>query len=195
MTAMHTKTTNAKSMTVADDPRWARIVARDKTADGHLWYSVATTGVYCRPSCPSRIANPRKRSASRQPAKRQGDRFQALQALQSGWLIDRMRECGASREGVPDYRGERGRAIAGRPCRCRRPQPELLPPRVQGDHGPDAKGLWRRPPREEGPPGFGLRPYRHRGDLRCGLQFQRAFLREVDGHARHDPVAIPRGGA
>jgi AraC family transcriptional regulator of adaptative response/methylated-DNA-[protein]-cysteine methyltransferase len=44
---------------VADDPRWARIVARDKTADGHLWYSVSTTGVYCRPSCPSRTANPR----------------------------------------------------------------------------------------------------------------------------------------
>jgi AraC family transcriptional regulator of adaptative response/methylated-DNA-[protein]-cysteine methyltransferase len=43
---------------VADDPRWARIVARDKTADGQFWYSVATTGVYCRPSCPSRTANP-----------------------------------------------------------------------------------------------------------------------------------------
>ncbi|HZB89986.1 MAG TPA: bifunctional DNA-binding transcriptional regulator/O6-methylguanine-DNA methyltransferase Ada [Stellaceae bacterium] len=43
---------------MADDPRWARIVARDKTADGRLWYSVSTTGVYCRPSCPSRIANP-----------------------------------------------------------------------------------------------------------------------------------------
>src|SRR6201993_5122801 len=44
---------------VADDPRWARIAARDKTADGHLWYSVSTTGVYCRASCPSRPANPR----------------------------------------------------------------------------------------------------------------------------------------
>jgi AraC family transcriptional regulator, regulatory protein of adaptative response / methylated-DNA-[protein]-cysteine methyltransferase len=43
---------------VADDPRWARIVARDKTADGHLWYSVLTTGVYCRASCGSRAANP-----------------------------------------------------------------------------------------------------------------------------------------
>ena len=41
----------------ADDPRWARIVARDKTADGCFWYSVATTGIYCRPSCPSRTAN------------------------------------------------------------------------------------------------------------------------------------------
>jgi AraC family transcriptional regulator of adaptative response/methylated-DNA-[protein]-cysteine methyltransferase len=44
---------------VADDPRWARVVARDKTADGQLWYSVATTGIYCRPSCPSRTANPK----------------------------------------------------------------------------------------------------------------------------------------
>jgi AraC family transcriptional regulator, regulatory protein of adaptative response / methylated-DNA-[protein]-cysteine methyltransferase len=42
-----------------EDPRWARIVARDKKADGHLWYSVSTTGVYCRPSCPSRVANPK----------------------------------------------------------------------------------------------------------------------------------------
>ena len=44
---------------VGDDPRWARIVARDRGADGQFWYSVMTTGVYCRPSCPSRTANPR----------------------------------------------------------------------------------------------------------------------------------------
>src|SRR2546429_615449 len=42
----------------ADDPRWARIAARDRSADGQFWYSVMTTGVYCRPSCPSRTANP-----------------------------------------------------------------------------------------------------------------------------------------
>src|ERR1700751_4002427 len=56
MTQFLTQTSTPQS--VADDPRWARIVARDKTADGHFWYSVATTGVYCRPSCPSRVANP-----------------------------------------------------------------------------------------------------------------------------------------
>lgn len=43
----------------ASDPRWARVLARDRAADGTLWYSVATTGVYCRPSCPSRPANPK----------------------------------------------------------------------------------------------------------------------------------------
>ncbi|WP_296595501.1 bifunctional DNA-binding transcriptional regulator/O6-methylguanine-DNA methyltransferase Ada [Phenylobacterium sp.] len=49
----------AKSAPAKDDPRWARVVARDRTADGAFWYSVATTGIYCRPSCPSRTANPR----------------------------------------------------------------------------------------------------------------------------------------
>jgi AraC family transcriptional regulator of adaptative response/methylated-DNA-[protein]-cysteine methyltransferase len=52
------KTSKQIPASVADDPRWARIVARDKSADGQFWYSVATTGVYCRPSCPSRLANP-----------------------------------------------------------------------------------------------------------------------------------------
>jgi AraC family transcriptional regulator of adaptative response/methylated-DNA-[protein]-cysteine methyltransferase len=46
------------ALPVAADPRWARVLARDRTADGEFWYSVATTGVYCRPSCPSRTANP-----------------------------------------------------------------------------------------------------------------------------------------
>jgi AraC family transcriptional regulator of adaptative response/methylated-DNA-[protein]-cysteine methyltransferase len=41
------------------DPRWARVIARDRAADGAFFYSVATTGVYCRPSCASRRANPK----------------------------------------------------------------------------------------------------------------------------------------
>jgi AraC family transcriptional regulator of adaptative response/methylated-DNA-[protein]-cysteine methyltransferase len=43
----------------SDDPRWAQVVARDRSADGAFWYSVSTTGIYCRPSCPSRTANPK----------------------------------------------------------------------------------------------------------------------------------------
>ncbi len=41
---------------VADDDRWAAVVARDTGADGSFYYSVASTGVYCRPSCASRMA-------------------------------------------------------------------------------------------------------------------------------------------
>jgi hypothetical protein len=33
------------------DPRWLLLVARDKESDGKFFYSVKTTGVYCRPSC------------------------------------------------------------------------------------------------------------------------------------------------
>jgi uncharacterized protein len=40
------------------DPRWAAVVARDRSADGSFYYSVSTTGVYCRPSCPARHAKP-----------------------------------------------------------------------------------------------------------------------------------------
>ena len=39
-----------------DDWRWLAVTQRDKAADGTFYYAVRTTGVYCRPSCPSRQA-------------------------------------------------------------------------------------------------------------------------------------------
>ncbi|MGH7581457.1 MAG: bifunctional DNA-binding transcriptional regulator/O6-methylguanine-DNA methyltransferase Ada [Gemmatimonadales bacterium] len=42
----------------ANDPRWAAIRARSVEADGTFYYSVRTTGVYCRPSCAARRARP-----------------------------------------------------------------------------------------------------------------------------------------
>jgi AraC family transcriptional regulator of adaptative response/methylated-DNA-[protein]-cysteine methyltransferase len=39
-----------------DDERWTAVVQRDANADGVFYYSVATTGVYCRPSCAARLA-------------------------------------------------------------------------------------------------------------------------------------------
>ncbi len=44
--------------TVVDDPRWQAVVTRDRVMDGRFLYSVRTTGVYCRPSCAARLANP-----------------------------------------------------------------------------------------------------------------------------------------
>lgn len=40
----------------SDEERWAAVCARSKEADGAFVYSVRTTGVFCRPSCPSRRA-------------------------------------------------------------------------------------------------------------------------------------------
>ena len=54
------KTTRQRQESRASmDARWAAVVARDHRADGAFFYSVATTGVYCRPSCGSRLANPK----------------------------------------------------------------------------------------------------------------------------------------
>jgi AraC family transcriptional regulator of adaptative response/methylated-DNA-[protein]-cysteine methyltransferase len=39
-----------------DEARWQAVVRRDPLADGRFVYAVRTTGVYCRPSCPSRAA-------------------------------------------------------------------------------------------------------------------------------------------
>lgn len=38
--------------------RWSALRARDAAADGAFFYSVRTTGVYCRPSCAARPARP-----------------------------------------------------------------------------------------------------------------------------------------
>lgn len=40
-----------------DERRWQAVVARDKAQDGAFVYAVSTTGIYCRPVCPSRRAS------------------------------------------------------------------------------------------------------------------------------------------
>jgi class 3 adenylate cyclase len=38
----------------SDAARWRAVQARDPRADGTFYYAVSTTGIYCRPVCPSR---------------------------------------------------------------------------------------------------------------------------------------------
>lgn len=46
--------TNASSLPFTPDEAWALIEARNSGADGRLFYGVRSTGIFCRPSCPSR---------------------------------------------------------------------------------------------------------------------------------------------
>lgn len=39
---------------LGDEDRWRAVLARDPRADGSFFYSVRTTGVFCRPTCGSR---------------------------------------------------------------------------------------------------------------------------------------------
>jgi methylphosphotriester-DNA--protein-cysteine methyltransferase len=38
----------------SDEARWRAVVERNPAAVGRFFYAVRTTGVYCRPTCPSR---------------------------------------------------------------------------------------------------------------------------------------------
>jgi AraC family transcriptional regulator, regulatory protein of adaptative response / methylated-DNA-[protein]-cysteine methyltransferase len=42
------------------DSQWEAVLSRDATVDGSFVYAVKTTGIYCRPSCPSRA--PKRRN-------------------------------------------------------------------------------------------------------------------------------------
>ncbi|MGB3225580.1 MAG: bifunctional DNA-binding transcriptional regulator/O6-methylguanine-DNA methyltransferase Ada [Desulforhopalus sp.] len=40
-----------------DDRRWNAVVGKEQSADGCFYYAVMTTGIFCRPSCSSRLPN------------------------------------------------------------------------------------------------------------------------------------------
>jgi AraC family transcriptional regulator of adaptative response/methylated-DNA-[protein]-cysteine methyltransferase len=44
---------------------WQQVLARDASADGQFFYGVKSTGIYCRPSCPSR--RPERKNVSFYP--------------------------------------------------------------------------------------------------------------------------------
>ncbi|RVT89859.1 bifunctional DNA-binding transcriptional regulator/O6-methylguanine-DNA methyltransferase Ada [Sphingomonas crocodyli] len=57
------------------DPRWARIVARD--AEDDFVFSVASTGIYCRPGCPARTPSPKNIAFHDSPAAAEAAGFRA----------------------------------------------------------------------------------------------------------------------
>jgi AraC family transcriptional regulator of adaptative response/methylated-DNA-[protein]-cysteine methyltransferase len=68
--------TSRRTSSSATDAAWRAVAARDASADGRVFYAVTTTGVYCRPSCPSR--RPRRENvrffSSASAAEREGFR-------------------------------------------------------------------------------------------------------------------------
>jgi AraC family transcriptional regulator of adaptative response/methylated-DNA-[protein]-cysteine methyltransferase len=75
MTIMFPKS-NIAGIAAEQHPRWQAVALRDRNFDGHFYYCVKTTGVYCRPSCAARLAKPMNVSffASRDDAERAGFR-------------------------------------------------------------------------------------------------------------------------
>jgi len=62
---MSTQPPNPAAAFGTDDERWAAVLTRDPEADGAFVYAVRTTGIYCRPTCPSR--RPRRENVEFHP--------------------------------------------------------------------------------------------------------------------------------
>lgn len=62
----HALTPDAAAPPVFAGRAWQQVLARDASADGQFVYAVKSTGVYCRPSCPSR--RPERKNVSFYPA-------------------------------------------------------------------------------------------------------------------------------
>jgi AraC family transcriptional regulator of adaptative response/methylated-DNA-[protein]-cysteine methyltransferase len=58
-----------------DEARWQAVSSRQASADGSFVYAVATTGVYCRPSCAARAARRENVSFHRTPAEAEAAGF------------------------------------------------------------------------------------------------------------------------
>jgi AraC family transcriptional regulator of adaptative response/methylated-DNA-[protein]-cysteine methyltransferase len=56
---------------------WNAVTRRDRAADGKFYYSVRTTGVYCRPSCASRLPRRENVEFHRTPADAEAAGFRA----------------------------------------------------------------------------------------------------------------------
>jgi AraC family transcriptional regulator of adaptative response/methylated-DNA-[protein]-cysteine methyltransferase len=84
-----------------DEARWEAVRARDRRADGAFYYSVRTTGVYCRPSCAARLA------------RRENVRFHATREAAAHAGFRPCRRCRPESTGLAEERAE---AVA-RACR------------------------------------------------------------------------------
>jgi len=69
--------TQRRAAATTSDPRWCQVVARDAQADGRFFYSVRTTGVYCRPSCAARPPRPENVTFHASAADARGAGFRA----------------------------------------------------------------------------------------------------------------------
>src|ERR1700691_3662704 len=94
---------------------WHAVQSRDRAADGAFVYAVRSTGIYCRPSCPSR-----------KPRREQVVFFSLPQAAE----LEGFRPCRRCRPRVARIRDSRIEAVARI---CRQIDAQLLT-----DAGPDA---------------------------------------------------------
>jgi AraC family transcriptional regulator of adaptative response/methylated-DNA-[protein]-cysteine methyltransferase len=80
------------------DTAWRAVESRDAAWDGRFVYAVATTGVYCRPSCPSRRPRPENVRVFGAPADAERAGFRACRRCQPNGVTNAEACVAAARE-------------------------------------------------------------------------------------------------
>ncbi len=183
---------SAEELAATDSALWDAVQAHDRLSDGRFVYAVTSTGVYCRPSCPSR--RPRRdrvrffeapdaaRAAGFRACKR--CKPDAAEPVTDPW-IDKIRR--ALR--VPHER--RGPAVAGHAGRAARRQPLSSAAQLQASGRGDATRVRGRRPsaKGEGAPSAGRRHHRRHDGRR--LRVEQPLLRARRTQAGNGAVRVP----
>jgi AraC family transcriptional regulator of adaptative response/methylated-DNA-[protein]-cysteine methyltransferase len=187
---------NPSPLATTEARRWQAVATRDATSDGAFVYAVASTGVFCRPSCPSR-----------RPTAPHNVRFfdSAEAAVAAGFRA--CRRCRPEVPGLADPERRIVEAVCGAIAEAEEAIPtldELAEAAGVSPHhlqrvftraravaaplcrGPAARALHRRP--APGRAGDG-------GALRCRLWLVQPALREADAHLGMTPASYAKGGA
>lgn len=101
MKSMHSSAGRRQRHFEDDASRWAAVLRRDRSADEAFVFSVRTTGVFCRPSCPSR--RPRRENV----------RFHATPAAAKAAGFRACKRCRPTQPSLPEQRA----AAVARACR------------------------------------------------------------------------------
>ena len=170
-----------------DAARWKAVVGRDRRADGRFVYAVTSTGVYCRPSCPSR--RPRRDRVrffdDGEAAERAGFRAclrcRPRQAAVDPWIEKIRRACVylANVDGHP--------SLATLAARARR-QPVSPAAQLQADRRRVAARIRGSLPPAQGEAEPAAGRARDGRDARCGVRIEQPVLRA--GRAQAGDVAV-----
>jgi AraC family transcriptional regulator of adaptative response/methylated-DNA-[protein]-cysteine methyltransferase len=181
----------SKTKFLSDEARWAAVQQRDHEADGQFWYSVRTTGVYCRPVLRRPAALRGNVAFHASPADAEAAGFRACLRCKPDQPPLAERHAAMVAEGLPPDRRGGGRAGPERLAEASGMSRFHFHRIFKAHHRHHAESLCGRAARRAC-----SRDWRgrlgHRRDLRGRLQFQRPLLRERRRGAGHDAEPLPR---
>jgi len=90
----------------SEDLKWQSVVARDSSQDGHFVYAVASTGIYCQPSCPSRRPDRSRVRFFGSPEEAEGAGFRACFRCRPADPMAGMQQVELAREYLERHAGE-----------------------------------------------------------------------------------------